>query len=106
MIVVMNRLTVPVGYGDRMARMFQERATFSQAPGFIDFALLKEEANGAGGDQERYVVLMRWADHASFEAWTAGDAFSQAHRGMNPNSPVRATLETYEVLFEERANGG
>jgi heme-degrading monooxygenase HmoA len=35
MIVVMNRLTVPAGYGDRLAGMFRERATFSQAPGFI-----------------------------------------------------------------------
>lgn len=102
MIVVMNRLAVPAGYGDRMARMFQERATFSHAPGFIDFAFLKQETNG-DANQEHYVVLMRWTDQASFDAWTAGDEFSKAHSGMNPNSPVRSTLETYEVLFEEQA---
>lgn len=104
MIVAINRLTAPAGYGDRMARMFRERAAFSHAPGFIDFAFLRAETNDTAPDREQFVVLMRWADHASFDAWTASDEFSRAHSGMSERSPVSSTLETYEVLFEERAS--
>ena len=103
MIVVMNHLTVPAGAGERLERMFRERAGISQAPGFIDFALLKDEGGEAQGGQERYTVVMRWTDRATYDAWVAGDEFARAHSGGNSRSPVQATLEIYSVVFEQHA---
>lgn len=103
MLVVMNQLTVPAGSGARLEQAFRERADMSQAPGFVDFALLKEEAGSGEGAEERFVVLMRWADRASYEAWVAGDEFARAHGGPGGRSPVRSTLTIYEQLFERKS---
>ena len=103
MIVVMNQLTVPRGAGSRLEQAFRERASLSQAPGFVDFALLQEASQEDGGEQEQFVVLMRWADRASYDAWVAGDEFAKAHSGGNQRSPVRSTLTVYELLFERQA---
>jgi heme oxygenase (mycobilin-producing) len=104
MIVVMNHLTVPAGAGERLERMFRERAGLSQAPGFIDFALLRDEGTAPQGGQERYAVVMRWADRAGYDAWVAGDEFARAHSGGNSRSPVQATLDIYSVVFEQHAD--
>ena len=104
MIVVMNHLTVPAGAGERLERMFRERAGLSQAPGFIDFALLRDEGGTMQGAQERYAVVMRWVDRASYDAWVAGDEFARAHGGGNSRSPVQATLDIYGVVFEQHAD--
>jgi heme-degrading monooxygenase HmoA len=104
MIVVMNHLTVPVGAGERLERMFRERAGLSLAPGFIDFALLKDEGGAMQEGQERYAVVMRWADRASYDTWVAGDEFARAHSGGNSRSPVQATLDIYTVVFEQHAD--
>jgi heme oxygenase (staphylobilin-producing) len=61
--------------------------------GFISFDLLKSEA----GDE--YLVVTRWDDRKSFEAWREGDAFQRAHAITNPNSPVTSELGTYEVVL-------
>ena len=103
MIVVMNQLTVPAGAGTRLEQAFRERAGLSQAPGFIDFSLLKEDAAPGEGGEERFVVLMRWADRTAYEAWVAGDEFARAHGGGNSRSPVRSTLTVYDLLFERQA---
>ena len=104
MIVVMNHLTVPAGAGERLERMFRERAGLSQAPGFIDFALLRDEGGTTQGAQERYAVVMRWVDRASYDAWVTGDEFARAHSGGNSRSPVQATLDIYSVVFEQHAD--
>lgn len=105
MLVVMNRLTVPHEAGARLEVMFRQRAGLSQTPGFIDFALLKEQRHDDTG-QEYYVVLTRWRDRPSYEAWVASDAFARAHSAPQPGNPIQAQLELYDLLQEERGAGG
>lgn len=104
MIVVMNRLTVPSGAGDRLETMFRQRAGLGQTPGFIDFALLRAQRHDAT-DQEQYVVLTRWRDRAAFEAWVASDAFARAHSTPQPGNPMQAQVEIYDLLHEEHGAG-
>ncbi len=101
MIVVMNRLIVPHGSGARVEALFRERVAAMAPPGLLDFALLKSQGEGEEGEsEERYTALMRWADRASFDEWAASDDFTRAHGGAGSRSPVRATLEVFDLLVE------
>ena len=101
MIVVMNRLIVPAGSVGRVEALFRERVTAMAVPGLIDFALLKDRREDEReGGEERFIVMMRWVDRASFEVWAASDDFTKAHGGSESRGPVRATLEEYDLLFE------
>src|SRR5947209_211046 len=94
MFVAINRLQVPEEYGSHLEQAFQRNASgMSGVDGFVSFDLLRAEAGG------EYLVLTRWQDRASFEAWREGDAFSRAHSGTNPNSPVTSELGTYETII-------
>jgi heme oxygenase (staphylobilin-producing) len=93
MHVAINRLRVPAEYGERLEQAFGRQSTMGEVPGFRAFRLLRNEAGG------EYLVLTEWDDRASFEAWLESDAFSRAHAGSNPNSPVKSELSNYEVVI-------
>ena len=93
MFVAINRLTVPAEYGSHLEEAFSKNAGgMKDVAGFVSFDLMRAEAGG------EYLVVTRWEDRPSFEAWREGDAFSKAHANTNPNSPVKSELATYEVL--------
>jgi heme oxygenase (staphylobilin-producing) len=94
MHVAINRLTVPTEYAEHLERAFSNASGMAGVPGFRAFKLLRSEAGG------EYLVLTEWDDRGSFEAWTQSDAFSRAHSGSNPNSPVTSQLTVYEALIE------
>lgn len=94
MFVAINNLTVPAEYSDRLEQGFTHNASgMVGVAGFISFDLLRAEEGG------KYLVVTRWEDRASFEAWHDGDAFSKAHGRVNPNSPVTSELGTYNVVI-------
>ncbi|MGE3909537.1 MAG: antibiotic biosynthesis monooxygenase [Chloroflexota bacterium] len=94
MFVAINRLTVPAEYGGRLEQGFTHNASgMAGVAGFVSFDLLRAEAGG------EYLVLTKWEDKASFEAWRDGDAFSKAHSNVNPNSPVKSELGEYDVVI-------
>ena len=94
MFVAINRLTVPAEYGSHLEEAFARNAGGMQGvAGFVAFDLMRAEAGG------EYLVVTRWQDRPSFEAWREGDAFSRAHASTNPNSPVTSKLDTYEVVI-------
>jgi heme oxygenase (staphylobilin-producing) len=99
MHVAINRLRVPAEYADHLERAFSHASSLADVPGFRAFKFLKNEQG------EEYLVLTEWNSRADFEAWTQSDAFSRAHSGSNPNSPVKSQLSNYELLIERTAAG-
>ena len=94
MFVAINRLTMPAEYGGHLEERFKANAGgMSNVAGFVSFDLLRAEEGG------EYLVVTRWQDKDSFLAWREGDAFSKAHGGVNPNSPVTSELGTYETVI-------
>lgn len=94
MFVAINRLKMPAEYGGHLEERFQANAGgMAGVAGFVSFDLLRAEQGG------EYLVVTRWQDKGSFEAWREGDAFSKAHQGTNPNSPVTSELGTYDIVI-------
>ena len=94
MFVAINRLRMPAEYGSHLEQAFEKNAGgMADVAGFVSFDLMRAEAGG------EYLVVTRWEDKPSFEAWREGDAFSRAHGSTNPNSPVKSELGTYDVVL-------
>ena len=74
-VVKINAITVPADSADELGRRFAARAgAVDGQPGYEGFELLQPT-----DDRTTWLVITRWADEASFEAWTAGQDFAKAH---------------------------
>ena len=75
-IIKINAITVPAESGDELAKRFAARAgAVDDQPGFEGFELLKPT-----DDRTQWLVVTRWADEASFQAWLESPAFAHGHR--------------------------
>src|SRR5271169_3635349 len=75
-IVKINAITVPPDGGDELARRFAARAgAVDSQDGFEGFELLRP-ADG----RTTWLVVTRWRDEESFEAWRTSPAFGHGHR--------------------------
>jgi heme-degrading monooxygenase HmoA len=82
-VIKINAITVPAGSGDELARRFANRAgAVDSAEGFEGFELLRPT-----DEREQWLVVTRWRDQASFEAWTSSPAFAHGHRGADAPHP-------------------
>lgn len=63
-------------------------------PGFISTELL------ALADRDEYVVLTRFEDEKSFEAWITSDNFTKGHRGESLESYKDNPMMKNHKLFE------
>jgi heme-degrading monooxygenase HmoA len=81
-VIKINAITVPAEHGEEVARRFAARigAVDSQA-GFEGFELLRPT-----DDRTTWLVVSRWADQESFDAWLASPAFAHGHRGVQSAS--------------------
>ena len=76
-VVKINAITVREGSGDELARRFAKRAgAVDNAEGFEGFELLQPNDR-----RDVWLVLTRWRDDESFDAWVASPAFAHGHRG-------------------------
>ncbi|MBL8930662.1 MAG: antibiotic biosynthesis monooxygenase [Kineosporiaceae bacterium] len=108
-VIKINAITVPADSGDELARRFAARAgAVDGQPGFEGFELLRPT-----DDRLVWLVVTRWADEASFQAWVASSRFADGHGGRpadasgmaSPPEPgsrqrpvgVAAELWSYEV---------
>ena len=100
-VVKINAITVPADSGDELARRFASRAgAVDGQPGFEGFELLKPT-----DDRNTWLVVTRWQDEESFQAWTSSPAFGHGHRsaaeraGGEAPKPVavHSELWSYEV---------
>ena len=100
-VININAITVPADSGDELAQRFAARAgAVDGQEGFEGFELLKPT-----DDRTQWLVLTRWRDEASFEAWTSSRSFADGHRpaaeraGGEAPKPVstQSELWSYEV---------
>ncbi len=75
-IIKINAITVPADSGDELAQRFAARAgAVDGQDGFEGFELLKPT-----DERTTWLVVTRWRDEASFEAWLSSPAFAHGHR--------------------------
>jgi heme oxygenase (mycobilin-producing) len=84
-VIKINAITVPPDGGDELARRFAARAgAVDNQDGFEGFELLRPTDG-----RTTWLVVTRWRDDASFEAWQTSPAFGHGHRqsGSAAESP-------------------
>ncbi|MBK5223864.1 MAG: antibiotic biosynthesis monooxygenase [Acidimicrobiia bacterium] len=75
-IIKINAITVPADSGDELAERFAARAgAVDGQEGFEGFELLKPT-----DERTTWLVVTRWRDEASFDAWVSSPAFGAGHR--------------------------
>jgi heme-degrading monooxygenase HmoA len=110
-VIRINAITVPEGSGDELAHRFASRAgAVDDQDGFEGFELLKPT-----DDRSTWLVVTRWRDEASFNAWVTSPAFAHGHRSEAPKAeggdakpPVAAHSElwSYEVVLGSSGYSG
>jgi heme oxygenase (mycobilin-producing) len=76
-VIRINAITVPADSGEEVARRFAARAgSVDGHDGFEGFELLRPTDG-----RTTWLVVTRWRDEASFDAWVASPAFAQGHQG-------------------------
>jgi heme-degrading monooxygenase HmoA len=100
-VVRINAITVPDGSGDELAKRFASRAgAVDRQEGFLGFELLRPTDG-----RTTWLVVTRWRDAASFDAWVSSPAFGHGHRGAGGEgqhqAPVSVSSElwSYEVAL-------
>jgi len=74
MIAIFNSLPVKEGAADEIVERFAESRGHVQGfPGFVSMEVLKSDA------EDEVLVITRWQDRESFEAWVHSDEFKMAH---------------------------
>ena len=108
-VIKINAITVAADSGDELAKRFAARAgAVDDQDGFEGFELLKPV-----DDRTTWLVVTRWRDEASFDAWVSSPAFGAGHQsdagsggghphggdGEAPKRPVGVSSElwSYEV---------
>jgi heme-degrading monooxygenase HmoA len=78
-IIKINAITVPAEHGEEVARRFADRVgAVDNQDGFEGFELLRPT-----DDRNTWLVVSRWRDEDSFNAWLQSPAFAHGHRGVS-----------------------
>ena len=98
-VIKINAITVPEDSGDELARRFAARAgAVDDQDGFEGFELLRPT-----DDRLVWLVVTRWRDEESFQAWMSSASFPRGHEGASEEAsqqrPVSSSSElwSYEV---------
>jgi len=97
MIAIVNSLPVKEGAVDRIVERFAEsRGHVEGFPGFVSMEVLKSDK------EDEVLVVTRWQDRGSFDAWVGSEAFSRAHGRGDAGELLRGHPKTtsYEVAVE------
>jgi len=79
-VIKINAITVPADSGDELAKRFAARAgAVDGQPGFEGFELLQPT-----DERLQWLVVTRWKDEESFQAWMSSPAFGQGHQSDAP----------------------
>ena len=85
-VLKINAITVPADSGDELAHRFAARAgAVDDRDGFEGFELLKP-----ADDRTVWLVVTRWRDEESFQAWVSSPAFGHGHRSAAERSGADA----------------
>ena len=97
MIAIFNSLPVKEGAADRIVDRFAESRGHVQGfPGFVSMEVLKSDS------EDEVLVITRWQDHESFQAWVHSEDFSRAHGrgGAGGLLTGHPRMSSYEVAVE------
>ena len=101
-VIKINAITVPEGSGDELAQRFAARAgAVDDQPGFEGFELLRPTDGRAP-----WLVVTRWADEDSFQAWVSSPAFAHGHAGADRPAPHGQPVSTSSELWSFEVAGG
>jgi len=103
-IIKINAITVPADSGDQLAQRFAARAgAVDDQPGFEGFELLKPT-----DERTTWLVITRWADDASFQAWVSSPAFGHGHRSESEQAdrPAQPQVGMSSELWSYETAGG
>jgi len=100
-VIKINAISVPADSGDALAHRFAARAgAVDNQDGFEGFELLQPT-----DERTVWLVLTRWRDEESFQAWVTSPAFSHGHQSAAERSGgdapppvgVHSELWSYEI---------
>src|SRR4051794_18674770 len=105
-VIKINAITVPADSGDELAKRFAARAgAVDGQEGFEGFELLQPT-----DDRLQWLVVTRWRDEDSFQAWMKSAAFGQGHqsesRGDGGEPPPRPPVSVASELWSYQVAGG
>ncbi len=97
-VIKINAITVPADSGDELAKRFAARAgAVDDQDGFEGFELLQP-----ADERTQWLVVTRWRDEESFQAWVSSPAFGHGHRsegakdhGADAKPPVSVSSELW-----------
>ena len=119
-VIKINAITVPEGSGDELAKRFAARAgAVDDQDGFEGFELLQptdeQDAHGDTAtkptdDRTTWLVVTRWRDEESFEAWVNSPAFGHGHRSEQERAggeaPAHPPVSVSSELWSYQVAGG
>jgi heme-degrading monooxygenase HmoA len=100
MIAVVNSLPVKEGAAGRIVERFAEsRGHVQRFPGFVSMEVLRSEEDG------EVLVVTRWQNRASFDAWVHSEEFARAHGQGGGEGLLRGhpKITVYEIALEREA---
>jgi heme-degrading monooxygenase HmoA len=101
-VIKINVITVPDGSGDELARRFAARAgAVDDQEGFEGFELLRPTDG-----RNAWLVITRWRDEDSFNAWVSSPAFAHGHAGAGRPNPDGSPVSTHSELWSYEIAGG
>jgi len=101
-VIKINAITVPDDAGDELAKRFAARAgAVDGQDGFEGFELL-QPTDG----RNQWLVVTRWRDQASFDAWVQSPAFAHGHAGADRPSPHGGPVSVGSELWSYQVAGG
>lgn len=101
-VIKINAITVPDDAGDELATRFAARAgAVDGQDGFEGFELL---APTDGRNQ--WLVVTRWRDQESFDAWVRSPAFAHGHAGASRPAPHGGPVSVASEVWSYEVAGG
>jgi heme oxygenase (staphylobilin-producing) len=99
-IAIFNSLPVKEGAADEIVERFAESRGHVQGfPGFVNMEVLKSDA------EDEVLVVTRWRDRESFEAWVRSEEFARAHGRGGAGGLLKGhpKMSSYRVAVERAA---
>lgn len=94
-VIKINAITVPEDSGDELAHRFAKRAgAVDGQPGFEGFELLRPTDGRA-----TWLVVTRWKDEESFNAWVSSPAFGHGHQQASADAQQQQPVSTHSELW-------
>jgi heme-degrading monooxygenase HmoA len=103
-VIKINAITVPSDSGDELAHRFAARAgAVDNQEGFEGFELLKPT-----DERTQWLVVTRWRDEDSFQAWVESPAFAHGHRSAQERSggEAQAPVGQHSEIWSYEIAGG